>query len=264
MNIVSYPNAKINLGLRIIEKRPDGFHNLETLFVPVFNFTDILEVVESNSLSINNYGLPYSLPDNNMEKDLCIKAYRLLQKDFDIPPVAIHLYKKIPVGAGLGGGSSDAAFTLKSLNSLFNLGLDGEALAGYAARLGSDCPFFIYNRPSFGEGKGEILSDFSAPWINELIGDSPKYRIELICSDIAVSTAEAYSKIIPSGESGKGLRKLLEEPVSSWRGKVLNDFEEGVFSGHPSLRMIKEQLYSDGAVFALMSGSGSAVYGIFE
>lgn len=263
MNIVSYPNAKVNLGLRIIEKRGDGFHNLETLFVPVNDFTDILEVVESKSLYIKHYGLSYSLPENKLENDLCIKAYKLLREDFDIPPVGIYLYKKIPVGAGLGGGSADAAFTLKTLNSLYKLNLTEESLAGYAAKLGSDCPFFIYNRPMFGEGKGEILSEFSASWVSELFGKDAKYRIELRCSSIAVSTAEAYHGIIPCTE-GRGLRSLLEEPVSSWKGKVLNDFEEGVFAKHPSLLAEKEKLYAEGAEFALMSGSGSAVYGIFR
>lgn len=263
MNIVSYPNAKINLGLRVIEKRNDGFHNLETLFVPVYDFTDILEIVESKSLYIKHYGLPYSLPENDSEKDLCIRAYKLLNEDFGIPPVGIHLYKKIPVGAGLGGGSADAAFTLKTLNSLFRLNLSNESLAAYAARLGSDCPFFIYNKPMFGEGKGEILSVFEAPWVSDFAGKEAKYRIELRCSSINVSTAEAYGGIRPSTE-GRGLRKLLEEPVSSWKGKVLNDFETSVFAKYPSLAQEKEKLYSEGALFSLMSGSGSTVYGIFE
>ena len=261
MNIVSYPNAKVNLGLRIIEKRPDGFHNLETLFVPT-GLCDILEIVTSNIFSIKHYGLTYSLPDANPEEDLCVRAYRLLQRDYDLPPVEIHLYKKIPVGAGLGGGSADAAFTLKSLNSLFKLNLSDEALASYAARLGSDCPFFVYNKPMFGEGRGEILTPYQAPWIDDLFGEKPRYKIETRTFPIHVSTAEAYRGVVPRIPE-VGLEELLRGPITNWQGSVRNDFEPHIFAAHPAIRSIKESLLDSGALYASMSGSGSAVFGLF-
>lgn len=261
MNIVAYPNAKVNLGLRIIEKRNDGYHNLETLFVPA-ELHDILEIVEANILSIKHYGLQYPLPDGNPEEDLCFKAYQLLKRDFDIPPVEIHLYKNIPVGAGMGGGSSDAAFTLKSLNELFSLSLSDEELASYAARLGSDCPFFVYNKPMFGEGRGEILTPYQASWIDDLFGEKPRYKIETRTFPIHVSTAQAYAGIVPSQE-GRGLKKLLERPIEEWKGVILNDFEKSVFEKYPQLALEKQKLYDEGAIFALMSGSGSSIFGIF-
>lgn len=263
MNIVVYPNAKVNIGLRIIGKREDGFHNLETLFVPIKS-KDILEIVESKSLSMNYYGIPYTLPDNSLEKELCIKAYRLLQKDFGIPEVGIYLHKNIPIGAGLGGGSSDAAFTLKALNSLFKLGLTEDRLVQYASRLGSDCPFFIYNRPMFGEGRGNILTPFEADWLSSLFGANPIYAIKVVTPSVSISTAEAYSGVIPD-PSGKGLRSILTNtPIIQWRGKVINDFEYSIFANHPEIAQAKEQLYSQGAVYAAMSGSGSAVFGLFH
>lgn len=261
MNIVTYPNAKVNLGLRIIEKRADGFHNLETLFVPA-GLCDILEIVTSDKFSINHHGLEYSLPNSNPQEDLCARAYNILKQEYDLPPVEIHLYKKIPVGAGLGGGSADAAFTLKSLNTLFKLGLSDESLASYAAKLGSDCPFFVYNKPMFGEGRGEILTPFQAPWIDDLFGDKARYTIETRTFPIHVSTAEAYRGIRPSFE-GRGLRDLLNNPIEEWRGIILNDFEESVFSKYPQLAEEKQKLYDQGAIFALMSGSGSSIFGIF-
>ena len=145
MNIILYPNAKINIGLRILRKREDGYHDLETIFFPVFTHNDVLEIVESKQVNMFRYGISYSLPGNDIEKELCIKAYRLLEKKYGIPPVEFHLFKGIPVGAGLGGGSSDAAFTLKGLNSLFSLGMSDEELVKCAAEIGSDCPFFIHN-----------------------------------------------------------------------------------------------------------------------
>ncbi len=254
MNIVVYPNAKINIGLRVIERRDDGFHNIETLFYPI-PVCDILEIVESDSLGINYYGIPFLLPDNSIENDLCIRAYRLLQQDYHLPPVTIHLYKKIPVGAGLGGGSSDAAFTLKALNTLFSLNLSTSQLASYAETLGSDCPFFIYNRAMFGEGKGEILSPFDVP-----LSD---YDIRVVTPNIKISTGEAYSHIVPD-KSGQGLKKLLKLPVEQWRCRIINDFETVMFERHTVLFAEKEKMYSDGAVYASMSGSGPSIYGIFS
>ena len=261
MNIVSYPNAKVNIGLRIIEKRPDGFHNLETLFVPT-GLCDVLEIVTSNIFSIKHYGRTYSLPDANPEEDLCVKAYRLLEADFDLPPVEIHLYKQIPVGAGLGGGSADAAFTLKSLNTLFKLNLSDETLASYAAKLGSDCPFFVYNKPMFGEGRGEILTPYDAPCMDDLFGAKPRYKIDTRTFPIHVSTAEAYRGVRPSVE-GKGLKNLLSLPIEQWKDIIVNDFEKSVFEKYPQLAAEKQKLYDEGAVFAQMSGSGSSIFGIF-
>lgn len=263
MNIVVYPNAKVNIGLRIIGKREDGFHNLETLFMPV-PITDILELAESHELSIRYYGAPFSLPGGDIEKELCIRAYRLLQKDFDIPPVEFHLYKQIPVGAGLGGGSSDAAFTLKALNSLFSLGISEEQLALYASRLGSDCPFFVYDRPMFGEGRGEILTRFDAPWLPQFTETEGDYFIRVTPLPVSVSTAQAYKGVTPD-PSGKGLKEILQgTAIEQWKDVVINDFETSVFAQHPEIAAAKQNLYDRGAVFASMSGSGSSVFGVFR
>jgi len=259
MSVVLYPNAKINIGLRVLRRRPDGYHDIETLFWPT-EVKDILEVSESGSLVMRRYGKPYPADEN----DLCLNAYRLLKEDFDIPPVAIDLYKNIPTGAGLGGGSADGAFALRAINELYSLGLPQEQLAGYAARLGSDCPFFIYNEPMIGEGRGEILKPFSAPWVHKFSGDNPEYRIRIMTPSVSVSTAEAYRGITPS-EEGAGLGDLLRsDSPEQWRNCVVNDFEKTVFALHPELAAEKEKLYSEGAVYASMSGSGSSLFGIFK
>ena len=259
--MILYPNAKINIGLNVLEKREDGFHNLETLFYPV-DAVDVLEIVQAEELAMFQYGIEY--PGDPMD-NLCIKAYKALHKDFDIPPVEIHLYKKIPVGAGLGGGSSDAAFTLKGLNEMFSLGLSDEQLAAYAAGLGSDCPFFIYNRPMIGTGRGEILEPVE-------IASLENYRIKLVYPPYFVSTAAAYGGIVPrdkraaNGEKfdSRQLLEMLSKPVESWKDCVVNDFETTVFAKIPQLAAYKEQLYNEGAVYASMSGSGSAFFGIFR
>ena len=272
--MILYPNAKINIGLNVLEKREDGFHNLETLFYPVGRIenqhdttllthnVDILEIVQADKLAMFQYGIEY--PGDPMD-NLCIKAYDILHRDFDIPPVAIHLYKKIPVGAGLGGGSSDAAFTLKGLNDMFSLGLSDSRLAEYAACLGSDCAFFIYNRPMIGTGRGEVLSPVDIPALDG-------YEIKLVYPPYFVSTAAAYGGIVPrdkraaNGEifDSRGLLEMLEKPVETWRDCVLNDFETTVFAKIPQLASYKEQLYKEGAVYASMSGSGAAFFGIFR
>lgn len=263
MNTVLYPKAKINVGLKVLSKREDGFHDIETLFFPLPEFNDILEIIEAPSFRVINYGKMYGLPGNDPEKELCAKAYRLLEKDFNLPPVEIHLFKSIPVGAGLGGGSSDAASVLKGLNTLFGLSIPLENLAAYAARLGSDCPFFLYDTPMFGRGRGDILEPFSSGPLSEL-EDSSLYRIKVVDPGIHVSTAEAYSGIVPD-ISGKGLDRLLSElPIEQWKDHIVNDFEDTVFAKYPELLRIKAQLYEEGAVYASMSGSGSAVYGIFK
>lgn len=260
MNIVLYPQPKINIGLRVLCRRSDGYHDIETLFFPVETYRDILEIIEADSVSMNYFGTPFELPGGDIEKELCIKAYRLLQKDFDLPPVGIYLCKNIPVGAGMGGGSSDAAWTLRGLNGLFHLQLDDGQLAEYAARLGSDCPFFIYNRPMYGSGRGEILTPCHSTVIAQL---QEQYSIKVIAPGIHVSTAEAYSSLTPD-QTGHGLDCLLDTlPIEEWRDRVINDFEGPVFAKYPELARLKQSLYDEGAVYASMSGSGSALYGIF-
>lgn len=259
--MILYPNAKINLGLSVVKKREDGFHDLETLFYPV-DATDLLEIVEGKELSMHQYGIEY--PGDPMD-NLCVKAYKVLKEDFDIPPVEIHLYKKIPVGAGLGGGSSDAAFTLRGLNEMFSLGLSQSSLADYAARLGSDCPFFVYNRPMLGTGRGEILEPVEVPALDG-------YEIKLVYPPYFVSTAAAYGGIIPRRrweEMGwtadtRSVMEILAQPVESWKDSLVNDFERTVFEKIPQLAAYKDELYAQGAVYASMSGSGSAFFGIFR
>ena len=261
MNIVLYPQPKINIGLRVLCRRNDGYHDIETLFFPVETYRDILEIIEADSVSMNYFGTPFELPGGDIEKELCIKAYRLLQKDFDLPPVGIYLCKNIPVGAGMGGGSSDAAWTLRGINELFHLQLDDGQLAEYAARLGSDCPFFIYNRPMYGSGRGEILTPCHSPVIAQL---QEQYSIKVIAPGIHVSTAEAYASLTPD-PIGHGLDCLLDTlPIEEWKDRVINDFEGPVFTKYPELAHLKQSLYDEGAVYASMSGSGSALYGIFR
>ena len=244
-----WPNVKINVGLHVLRKRPDGYHDLETLFLPYMGISDELEIEEAGEFSFEAEGVTW-------ENDLTVQAYRLLQADFNLPPVAIRLVKRAPVGAGLGGGSSDAAFALTTLDALFGLGLGQERLAAYAARLGSDCAFFIYNRPMVGRGRGEILSP--APL------DLSGYRIEIeVPQGVSVSTREAYGGIVPR-ERLTPIEEILSLPVPQWRGLLLNDFEPHVFALHPEIAAIKERFYASGALYAAMSGSGSAVYGIFE
>jgi len=246
-----FPNCKINLGLQIVSKRADGFHNIESVMVPV-GWTDMLEIIpaKTNSFFIagNNIGC-------KVENNLCYKVYELLKKEFDLPPVSLYLYKKIPHGAGLGGGSSDAAFTLKTLNELFSLGLNTEILLSYAAKLGSDCPFFITNHPSFATGKGDYLLPIDLP-IKGL-------EIAIIKPEIAISTAEAYSSVIPK-DAEYSICEILKQNIRTWRQHLKNDFETAVFKKYPELEQIKNKLYDKGALYASMSGSGSAIYGIFE
>ena len=259
--MILYPNAKINLGLSVLQKREDGFHNLETLFYPV-EAKDVLEIVESSGLQMHQYGIEY--PGDPMD-NLCVKAYRALAADFDIPPVEIHLYKKIPVGAGLGGGSADAAFTLRGLNEMYSLGLSDDRLSEYAATLGSDCAFFVYNRPMLGTGRGEILEPVEIPSLEG-------YEIKLVFPPYFVSTAAAYGGIVPrdkrvaNGENvdTRSIVEILRQPVEYWKDSLTNDFEKTVFAKIPQLAAYKDELYAEGAVYASMSGSGSAFFGIFK
>lgn len=252
----AYPNVKINLGLNILRKRPDGYHDIETLFVPYFGLRDELEI---NPAASGKDSMTLEGGDWDPECDLSFRAVKLLREDFDFPAVDMRLVKRSPAGAGLGGGSSDAAFALRAVNEMFSLGVDDAALAGYAARLGSDCAFFIYNRPMFGEGRGETLSDFSL-----VLED---FRIELrIPEGVHVSTAEAYSKVVPREYSPERmpLREVLSLPVESWKDALVNDFEPSVFAAWPQVGAEKRRLYDEGAVYASMSGSGSAVFGLFR
>ncbi|MBP1639310.1 MAG: 4-diphosphocytidyl-2C-methyl-D-erythritol kinase [Bacteroidetes bacterium] len=248
--MITFPNAKINLGLNIVEKRSDGYHNLETIFYPV-GWKDALEVVPADSVSLTISGIPIA---GEAEKNLVMKAYRLLKKDYDLDNLNIYLRKNIPFGAGLGGGSADGAFMLSLLNRYFNLRLTEAELAVYAVRLGADCPFFIYNKPMFATGIGDILEP-----IEVNLGD---YHIVIIKPDVAVPTVEAYSRVVPR-QPAISLKTLIALPVEEWKGGVVNDFEVSVFTCHPELAELKELLYKNGAVYASMSGSGSALYGIF-
>ena len=303
-NMITNPNVKINLGLNVLRKREDGFHDLETLFVPYFGISDTLEIVVGDDYSRTSAELfakyesavaprqgsvkpegvfGVETQDNDAPKlvqgisedgklmitiaraegvdwdtlkDLTAKAYFILAEEFDLPPVKIFLEKTSPVGAGLGGGSADAAFALKMLNELCGLELSEEALAGYAARLGSDCAFFIYNRPMIGEGRGEVLTEY------EISLD--EYDLQVITpAGIAVSTKDAYGGIRPHLPEVP-LREALARPVEQWDGVLVNDFEETVFAKFPELSAIKRSLYDCGAVYASMSGSGSALFAIYS
>ena len=318
--MITNPNVKINLGLNVLRKREDGFHDLETLFVPYFGICDTLEIVVGDDYSrtsaalFSKYGssVPASQGSAKPEgvfgvetedssapklvqgisedgklmitiareegvdwdplKDLTAKAYNILAADFKLPPVKIFLEKTSPVGAGLGGGSADAAFALKMLNDLCSLGLTQQQLADYASRLGSDCAFFIYNRPMIGEGRGEILTElpYSLPFSCHPDSSSchpersdGSFDLQVITpAGIAVSTKDAYSGIRPHMPEVP-LREALTRPIDQWDGILVNDFEESVFAKYPELAAIKRSLYDSGAVYASMSGSGSALFAIY-
>jgi 4-diphosphocytidyl-2-C-methyl-D-erythritol kinase len=250
--MVVFPNAKINLGLNILRKRSDGFHDIASCFVPV-PYTDVLEIIESKKLSFASSGL--EIPGE--EKDnLCLKAYHLLQKDFNLPPVQIHLHKIIPIGAGLGGGSADASFTLKCLDQMFSLFLDDFLLEEYAAKLGSDCPFFIKNQTVMAYGTGNDFEEVS-------VSLKGKFFV-LVTPPIHVATAEAYAGITPRAQE-QDLKEILEKkPIPQWKGLMQNDFEVSIFSKYPAIAEIKDTLYQAGASYASMSGSGATIYAIFE
>lgn len=250
--MVAFPPCKINLGLHILSKRTDGYHALETCFYPV-PWTDILEVIPSDTLSFSCSG--EAIPGNPND-NLCLRAYHLLQKDFMLSPVRIHLHKIIPTGAGLGGGSADGAYTLRLLNDLFSLNLTPTALAAYAAQLGSDCAFFTQDVPQLGTGRGEILTH-----INLSLKD--KFLV-VAKPPIHVSTAEAYAGVTPVTPATGLVQTLTQEPLAAWKEKLHNDFETSVFARHPSIEALKEKFYGAGAVYASMSGSGAAVFGIFD
>ena len=253
--MVIFPSCKINLGLHILSKGEDGFHTIETVFYPVHALSDVLEIIpcRQEEAAFQQRGIPIG---QSTELNLVEKTYRLLQQDFDIPPVRMFLYKNIPVGAGLGGGSSDAAFALKLLNNLFNLCLTNEQLMLYAGRLGSDCPFFIENTPALGEGRGEVLTACPIP---QLFGK----HIVIVKPNMSISTAEAYKNCIPI-QRNDSLSDILSLPLSNWNNTLVNDFEKTLFPVYPELKEIKEALYRKGALYASLSGSGSALFGIFD
>ena len=286
-------NVKLNFGLNVLRKRDDGYHDIETLFVPCHEFGDTLEVITGDDYSRTSASLfarygglmdPEGQPDLGGElaqgisedgklmitiareegvdwdplKDLCAKAYFLLAKDFQIPPVKIFLEKNAPVGAGLGGGSADAAFTLKALNELCELNLSDAKLAEYASKLGSDCAFFVCNKPMIGTGRGEILEPFGL--------DLDGYVVKVLVPEgISVSTAEAYRGIVPHiPMEDRSIKNVLKRPIEEWKDLLVNDFEATVFKAHPELAAIKQSLYDSGAIYAAMSGSGSAIFGIYK
>ena len=254
--MITFPNAKINLGLNIIEKRPDGYHNLETIFYPI-NLQDALEVTrrENNDkeYTLHISGAPL---EGEPEDNLVVKAYKLLKKDYPgLLPVDIHMYKHIPAGAGLGGGSSDASCMIKLLNDKFSLGLSTERMEEYAVKLGADCAFFIRNKPVFATGIGNLFE----PVELSLKG----YHIILIKPDIFVSTRDAFAEIKPV-RPAVSLKEIVKQPMETWKNSMKNDFEDSVFKKFPEIAAIKDELYDLGAVYAAMSGSGSSVYGIFK
>ncbi len=250
--MISFPNCKINSGLHILSKREDGFHNLATFFYPL-PLHDALEIIQAKKTVFTNSGLPVP---GNANDNICLKAYQLLKKDFaELPPVKIHLHKTIPMGAGLGGGSADGAFTLKLLNEKFDLGLSTDQLINYALQLGSDCPFFIVNKPSMATGRGEILEPLPI--------DLSAYKFVIVNPGIHINTGWAFSQITPAFPE-KSIAAIITQPVEKWKEELKNDFEEPVFKNHSEIKSIKEELYKQGAVYASMSGSGSTVYGIFK
>lgn len=250
-----FPCCKINLGLNVTEKRPDGYHNLETIFYPI-PLEDALEV----NILPTDCDIPYRLRQYGSsievepEKNLVVKAYMMLKEDFDLPPIDIHLIKHIPSGAGLGGGSSDAAFMLVLLNHLFDLHLDYVQLESYASRLGADCAFFIRSVPTFATGIGNIFTSIAL--------DLKGYQIVIVKPDSFVSTPEAYRGVKPKHPK-ISLIEIIQKPVSEWRHYMVNDFEESIFPQHPEIKAVKDLLYEYGALYAAMSGSGSSVFGLF-
>lgn len=253
--MIAFPNCKINLGLSITGKREDGYHNLETVFYPL-PLNDILEIISDDpggDVELTQSGLAI---EGDPKNNLCVKAYHLLKKDFPhLPAIKIHLHKTIPSGAGLGGGSADAAAMLKLLNEKFQLNISHDQLLSYALQLGSDCPFFIINQPCFATGRGEQLEDIPV----SLNG----YRVMLVNPQVHVNTSWAFSQLTPI-KKRRSLKEIIAQPLSTWREDLKNDFEKIVFSKYSEIKRIKETLYNKGAIYASMSGTGSTVYGIFH
>lgn len=252
--MVSFPNCKINLGLQILRKRPDGFHDLQTVFYPI-PLTDALEIIQTDekktTLSLSGLSI-----DAKEEDNISIKAYQILKKDFsNLPAIKLHLHKVIPSGAGLGGGSADGAFTLLLLNQKFNLGLTEEQLINYALQLGSDCPFFIKNKPCFAKGRGEDIEAIDL--------DLSSYKIALVNPRIHVATGWAFSQLTPNDQR-PSLKNIIQQPVEIWKEQLINDFEPAIFKQYPEIEKIKTSLYEQGAVYASMTGTGSTVFAFFK
>ena len=248
--MIIYPNAKINIGLNIASKRLDGYHNIKSVFYPLKDSFDILEIIESPSFLFTSSGINIPAGEN-----ICIKAFNLINSNFSISPVHIHLHKRIPIGAGLGGGSSDGSFTLKALNQLFNLKISNIELEKLSLELGADCPFFIDNTPKYVEGIGDHLTPISL--------DLSAYSIKLINSNIHVSTTEAYSSL-EINSSKISILEYISKPIHLWKGVIKNDFEFCIFKNYPIIENAKNNLYNNGAIYASLSGTGSVVYGLFS
>ncbi|MDR2424126.1 MAG: 4-(cytidine 5'-diphospho)-2-C-methyl-D-erythritol kinase [Prevotellaceae bacterium] len=250
--MVSFPNAKINLGLNVVSRRNDGFHNIETVFFPLAELTDALEIVEADRFSFETTGVAIDISDDN---NLCVRAYRLMKEKYALPPVAMHLHKNIPTGAGLGGGSSDASFTIRALNTVFDLQLNSKEMKHIAMQLGSDCAFFIDNVPSKASGRGEILEALAL--------DLSGLYLALVKPDIHISTKDAYRSVVPQ-PAEYNLVETLKLPPAKWKYRLINVFEQSIFPQNPAIADIKAQMYLHGALYASMSGSGSTIFGLFE
>jgi 4-diphosphocytidyl-2-C-methyl-D-erythritol kinase len=249
--MIQFPNCKINLGLSILAKRADGYHELETVFYPIA-VSDALEILPSDSLTLTQTGI--AVPGEPAQ-NLCLKAYHLLKKDFpQLPAVQMHLHKNIPMGAGLGGGSSDGTAALIMLNQQFDLGLNDQQLIDYASQLGSDCPFFVYNKACYATGRGEILKPIAL--------DLSNYQFLMVHPGVHIATAWAFQQLNPHTKS-ESIQSMIEKPIAAWKDCLINDFEAPVFKAAPTLSNIKAQLYQLGAIYASMSGSGSSLFGIF-
>lgn len=259
--MITFPCAKINLGLNIVNKRSDGYHELQTVFYPT-KLTDTLEIKRMDdefpvdtACDLKIYGIPVAC---NEQDNLVVKAYNLIAQDYDLPRIHAHLFKQIPSQAGLGGGSSDAAYMIRLLDERFRLNMGNAEMERYAARLGADCAFFITAEPSYATGIGEILEPTDGPW--DALGT---YYIGIVKPDIAISTKEAFAHIVPQMPA-KCCRDIVRQPIETWRDELTNDFEKPLFALHPELADIKQRLYQEGAIYAQMSGSGSALFGIFD
>ncbi len=253
--MVVFPNAKINLGLLVTEKRPDGFHNIETVFFPVTGFSDVLEVLENKDSKEDSFSSSGIFTGASPNQNLVIKALNLLRKNNIIPPLKIHLHKNIPPGAGLGGGSSDAAFMLKLLNEQFDLNLSTNQLEEKAAILGADCAFFVRNHPTLAKGIGNKFSSINV--------DLKDLWMMLVIPPVHLSTPAAYKNITPR-QPDIPLEEIMKSELTQWPDKLINDFEPNAFANYPELVEIKTRLYRQGAIYAAMSGSGSAMFGLFE
>ncbi len=253
--MIEFPNAKINLGLRVLHKRPDGYHDIESIFLPV-PWCDNLEIIQNKStdkITWKNYGLNIH---GNPNDNLISKAYNLLDKDFSLPPVNINLLKQIPMGAGMGGGSSNAAFALKAFNNIFNLSLNDAQLMQCASQLGADCSFFIQNKPAAVHGIGDKISIIDFKW--------PCNYIYIVYPPYHINTADAYKNMIPKDIYDTTLIELIKQPIQIWKDTIFNDFENYAFSIYPEILALKNKIYNSGALYASMTGSGSAVYGFFD